>query len=738
MSTAQPPFQPGRQLDSGRRQKKRSYTSVGGYRLWPGSPYPLGATWDGKGVNFSIYSENATKVELCLFASADDEREEVRIPLQEYSDEIWHIYLPDVTPGQVYGYRVHGTHDPQAGHRFNSNKILLDPYAKLIARNVNWSDELFGYEVGQVDEDLSFDARDNAAYAPLAAVLDPAFVWGDDKRPNTPMHKTILYEMHVRGFTKLHADIPEKLRGTYAGLSADPAISYLRALGVTAVELLPIQFHLDDRHLVENGLHNYWGYNTLGFFAPDPSYAVRSHGLNAVQEFKSMVRTLHSAGIEVILDVVYNHTAEGNHMGPTLSLRGVDNAAYYRLSSESPRHYTDFTGCGNTLNMTNPQVLQLITDSLRYWVTEMHVDGFRFDLASTLARGLYEVNKLGGFFDIIHQDPILSQVKLIAEPWDLGPGGYMVGNFPPQWSEWNGRYRDAIRHFWRGDGAHTGELATRVCGSPDLYAWSGKRPHASINFVTCHDGFTLQDWVSYDAKHNLANGEDNRDGSDDNISWNCGSEGPTDDPAVTALREKKKRSCLATLMLSQGVPMLLAGDELGHSQNGNNNGYCQDNEITWLSWDLDKSQQSLLQFVRDLIRLRHEQPVLQRRRFFSGESLGKEDSPGVVWFSSEGIEMPESVWTDGFTKTLGMLLVGGEVDIDAYGEEVEGDTLLVVFNGDHGEAIPFTLPDAPQDSHWEMIFNTGKTSADAELLSPGIKFPMQPVSVVVFRLALVK
>ncbi len=717
----------------GAAQQKRQETSSGGYRLWPGSAYPLGATWDGMGVNFSIYAQNATKIELCLFNTIDDEREAACIPLKERTDEIWHAYLPEVVPGQVYGYRVHGPFDPANGHRFNPNKIVLDPYAKSIARKTRWDDSLFGYTVGDPEQDLSFDAKDSAAFAPLAAVIDPVFSWCDDRRPNIPMHKSVIYEMHVRGFTKLHDEIPEGLRGTYAGVSSAPAIAYLKALGVTAVELLPVHCHLDGRHLVEKGLSNYWGYDTLGFFAPEPDYCSPRQSLDAVREFKVMVRNLHAAGIEVILDVVYNHSAEGNQMGPTLTFRGIDNSAYYRTSPEDSRYYVDFTGCGNTFNMMNPRVLQLIMDSLRYWVTEMHVDGFRFDLASTLARQLFDVNKLGGFFDIIHQDPLLSQVKLIAEPWDLGPGGYMVGNFPAQWSEWNGKYRDSIRHFWKGDGGHTGEFATRICGSPDLYAWSGKRPHASINFVTCHDGFTLSDLVSYDQKHNDANGEDNRDGADDNIGWNCGVEGPTDDLSIAELRERKQRSFLATLLLSQGVPMLLAGDEVGHTQQGNNNCYCQDNELTWLNWNHSESQQQMLKFVQQLVHIRHTQPVLQRRRFFHGEDIA-DDSPTIVWLNTDGSEMAEELLNEDSRKCVGMVLCGDSVDTNQFGEEVSGDTLLIIFNADHGASIPFVLPNVKAGRTWVLMLDTSIEGLSETDFQGGDSYDVNASSLVLFRL----
>ena len=525
----------------------------------PGRPYPLGATWDGMGVNFAIFSEHATRVELCLFDSPDATREAQRISLPEQTDLVWHGYIPDLKPGQLYGYRVSGPYDPHHGHRFNPAKVLLDPYAQALGRTLRWGPEMFGYRLGDPQEDLAMDEKDNAAFAPLAAVIDAAFTWGDDKPLRTPWHKTIIYEAHVKGFTKRHPDIPEKLRGTYAGLVTQPAINHFKTLGITAVELMPVHQSLTPWHLEQKHLSNYWGYDTLAYFAPHLQYASSTGPEETVREFKRMVRGLHAAGIEVILDVVYNHTAEGNQMGPTLSLRGVDNATYYRPSPEDARYYMDYTGCGNTLNMRHPRVLQLIMDSLRYWVTEMHVDGFRFDLASALARELHEVDKLGAFFDIIHQDPILSQVKLIAEPWDLGEGGYQVGNFPIGWTEWNGKYRDTIRRFWKGDGGVVSEFATRLMGSSDLYEHSGRRPYASINFVTAHDGFTLHDLVSYNGKHNEANGEDNRDGSDDNQSWNCGAEGPTDDAGIKALRERQKRNFIATLAFSQGVPMLLSG-----------------------------------------------------------------------------------------------------------------------------------------------------------------------------------
>ena len=699
-------------------------------RVWPGRSYPLGATWDGSGTNFALYSENATKVELCPFDSAEAEQESCRIPLPENSDMVWHGYLPDVLPGQVYGYRVDGPYDPGKGHRFNAHKLLLDPYAKAIAREPQWGDEMWGYRVGDAAADLSFDDRDNARCAPLATVIDEAFTWGDDRPPRTAWNKTIIYELHVKGFTKLHPEVPEKVRGTYAGLGSEASIDYLQGLGITAVELLPVHEHVDERHLVDRGLANYWGYNTLGFFAPEHLLASTAAAPDTVREFKTMVRNLHAAGIEVILDVVYNHTAEGNQMGPTLSFRGIDNASYYHLAPD-PRYYMDFTGCGNTFNMNNPRVLQLIMDSLRYWIQHMHVDGFRFDLASTLARELHEVNKLGAFFDIIHQDPVISQVKLIAEPWDLGEGGYQVGNFPVLWSEWNGKYRDSMRRFWKGDGGMVSELATRFCGSSDLYEWSSRRPHASVNFITCHDGFTLHDLVSYHEKHNEANGEENRDGTSDNISWNCGAEGPTDDPAIRALREKKKRSFLATLLFSQGVPMLLSGDEIGHTQRGNNNAYCQDNEMTWLHWDLTPEKQSLLKAVRQMIRILHDEPVFHRRRFFHGKAIEGAAAPDIDWLDPSGSEMSSEAWRASFVRCLGVKLSGGNIDVDEHGAAIRSDSVLMLFNADHANKIPFTLPKPKEGEPWELLFDTARPDSDPPPV--GEQYELEPVSVAMFR-----
>jgi len=703
-------------------------------RVWPGRPYPLGANWNGSGTNFALYAENATKVELCLFEAADARQETERIALREQTDMVWHAYLPDILPGQLYGYRVYGPYEPRNGHRFNPHKVLLDPYAKIQAREPHWTDELWGYKLGDPEADLSFDDRDSAAAAPLAAVVDTAFTWGDDRAPQTPWNKTIIYEMHVKGFTMLHPKIPEKLRGTYAGLGSEAALDYLRSLGVTAVELLPVHEHVDERHLLDRKLSNYWGYNTLGFFAPENQYASAATPQEQLREFKTMVRNLHSAEIEVILDVVYNHTAEGNQMGPTLSFRGIDNLAYYRVSPEDPRYYMDFTGCGNTFDMRNPRVLQLIMDSLRYWVLEMHVDGFRFDLASTLARELFEVNKLGAFFDIIHQDPVLSQVKLIAEPWDLGEGGYQVGNFPVLWSEWNGKYRDCVRSFWKGDGGVISEFATRFTGSSDLYEWSNRRPHASVNFVTCHDGFTLNDLVSYDQKHNADNGEDNRDGADHNVSWNCGAEGPTDDPKINALREKKKRNFIATLLLSQGVPMLLAGDETSNSQRGNNNAYCQDNEIAWLDWNLTPDKEQLLLFTRKVIEIFHAHPVFHRRRFFHGRAIQGKEAPEINWLEPSGLEMTNEAWNAGYVRCLGVQLMGGQIDVSEHGEPIVGDTMLLLFNADHVNCIPFTLPKPEENSQWELLFDTARYPMEGEPRLEAI-YDLQACSMALFRSA---
>ncbi len=702
-------------------------------RVWPGRPYPLGATWDGVGVNFALFSEHATKVEVVLVDSVEAKAESHRIELPENTDHVWHGYFPDLEPAQLYGFRVHGPYAPAEGHRFNSQKIILDPYAKAIGRDVNWDDSLFGYKIGDPAADLAADDRDNAAFCPLAAVIDPAFTWGDDRPLRTPWHKTLIYEVHVKGFTAKHPEVPEHQRGTYAGLASEGSIKHLLSMGVTAVEILPVHYHLNDRHLLEKGLTNYWGYNTLGFFAPHLAYASKSDTPRGpVQEFKMMVRALHASGIEVILDVVYNHTAEGNELGPTLSWRGVDNASYYRLEKD-PRYYTDFTGCGNGLNMRHPRVLQLIMDSLRYWVTQMHVDGFRFDLASTLARELHAVDKLGAFFDIIHQDPILSQVKLIAEPWDVGPGGYQVGNFPVLWTEWNGKYRDTVRKFWKGEGGLVSEFATRLSGSSDLYQHDGRKPYASINFITCHDGFTLQDLVSYNEKHNEANGEGNRDGANENDSWNCGAEGPTDDANIIALRERQKRNMMATLLFSEGVPMLCGGDELSHAQRGNNNVYCQDNELTWLNWEFDERRKKFLDFSRRCTQIWHEQPVLQRRKFFLGRAIRGSNIKDISWFGPDGNEMSDKDWDADFVRSLGVRFAGDIInEVDERGEQIVGDTLLVILNA-HWEEIRFTLPQTKEEHVWETMIDTNDPDAPLRVLRGGEAYPLIGRSLALLR-----
>jgi isoamylase len=679
--------------------------------VWPGKPYPLGSVWDGEGVNFAIYSEHAEKVELCLF-DPSGKRETLRVTLPEQTDMVWHGYLPEVRPGQLYGYRVYGPYNPQQGHRFNHHKLLLDPYGKAVRGSIRWSDSHFGYKLGSKQEDLSFDRRDNAAGMPKNRVIDSAFTWGADAPPRIPWHETIIYELHVKGFTMCHPDVPPSLRGTYAGLATAPVIDYLTRLGVTSVELMPVHSFIDDRQLVERGLRNYWGYNSIGFLALEPRYLAT----DSINEFKTMVKTLHSAELEVILDVVYNHTAEGNHLGPTLSLKGIDNSAYYRLVADNQRYYKDYTGTGNTLNMQHPRVLQLIMDSLRYWVLEMHVDGFRFDLAATLARELHEVNRLGAFLDIIHQDPVLSQAKLIAEPWDLGEGGYQVGNFPVGWTEWNDRYRDTVRSYWKGDGG-VSDLAYRITGSSDLYAHSGRRPYASINFVTAHDGFTLQDLVSFNEKHNEANGEQNRDGNNDNRSWNGGAEGPTDDANILNLRAKQKRNLLATLLLSQGIPMIYAGDEIGHTQMGNNNAYCQDNPISWLGW----------------VNLRKRHPIFHRRRFFQGRPIKGANIKDVLWLNPAGHEMSEEEWRDASVRCMGMFLSGQGLDeTDERGRKLGDENFLVLLNAHH-EDIEFTLPVLHPGAQWSAWMDTSRENGlrSVDTHEAGKAYPLQARSMVV-------
>ena len=687
-------------------------------KTWLGFPYPLGATWLGNGVNFALFSEAATSVDLCLFDNIDARQENVRIPVTEHTDQVWHVFLPDARPGQLYGFRVSGPYEPERGLRFNSSKLLLDPYAKAIAGEVNWADEMFGYVVGGEDEDLTQDFRDDAWGVPKSVVIDNAFDWQGDRKPGTPLHSSVIYEVHVKGFSKLWPEIPEELRGTYAGLGSAAAIDYLTKLGVTAVELLPVHAHIDDKVLIDRGLKNYWGYNTIGFFAPHAAYSSSGQMGEQVSEFKSMVRSLHAAGIEVILDVVYNHTAEGNHLGPTLCFRGIDNAAYYRLRPDDPRLYLDFTGTGNTFNLLHPRTLQLVMDSLRYWVLEMHADGFRFDLASTLARDHEGVNKLHAFFEIIHQDPVLSQVKLIAEPWDVGEGGYQVGNFPVLWAEWNGKYRDTMRGFWKGDEGRIGEMAYRLTGSPDLYQHSGRRPYASINFVTAHDGFTLTDLVSYNKKHNELNGDKNSDGDNNNQSWNCGVEGPTDDPEINKLRERQRRNFLTTLFVSQGVAMLNGGDEWGRSQNGNNNAYCQDNEISWFNWERDEKHYRSLEFTRKLIQLRKDHPVFRRPKFFQGRRIRGSEIRDVMWFNAGGSEMSEKEWTSPFVRCLGMLLSGDTIDVLNFeGEPIRDETFLLLINA-HYEPVPFVLP-GQEHIEWQLILDT--THAEG-FLTEGTKF----------------
>jgi isoamylase len=661
------------------------------------------------GVNFALFSEHATSVELCLFEHPDDATPSSRISMLAATDRVWHVYLPDVRPGALYGYRVDGPYEPEAGHRFNPAKLLIDPYAKAVSGAIRWSDELYGYVVGDPAADLSRDDRDSAGAMPKSVVIDPAFTWGDDRPPATPLNRTIIYECHVRGMTMRHPAVPEQLRGTYLGLASDPVIDHLLGLGVTAVELMPVHQFAADRHLVERGLTNYWGYNSIAYLAPHVGYA--SGGLGQqVGEFKSMVRTLHRAGLEVILDVVYNHTGEGNELGPTLSLRGIDNAVYYRLRPENPRFHIDYTGTGNSLNILHPRTMALIMDSLRYWVTDMHVDGFRFDLAPVLVRG-YEAGQPSAFFEIIQQDPVLSTVKLIAEPWDIGPDGYQLGRFPPGWSEWNGAFRDSVRRFWRGDPGQVPELASRLTGSSDIYSPSGRRTYASVNFVTCHDGFTLTDLVSYEQKHNEANGEDNRDGPSENFSRNWGVEGPTESVRIERLRDRMKRNFLTTLMFAQGVRMLLGGDELGRTQRGNNNAYCQDNEISWLNWDLDENGEALCEFVRQLIAVVKANPILRRRDFFTGRTVNGGRQPDVMWIRADGTEMTDADWSQAENRSIGMLLLGQAADeLDNRGRRARSDTLLLLLNAGT-RSRSYALPKLDVPGRWEEVVNTARPGA---------------------------
>jgi isoamylase len=700
--------------------------------IWPGTAYPLGATYDGSGTNFALFSEVAERVELCLFDADDTEH---RVALPEVDGFVWHAFLPGVEPGQRYGYRVHGRYDPDRGVRCNPSKLLIDPYAKAIDGTIEWDESLFGYHFGDPD---SVNDADSAAHMPKCVVINPYFDWGIDRPPNHTYANSVIYETHVKGMTQLHPEVPAAARGTYAGMAHPAIVEHLTQLGVTAVELMPVHHFVNDSFLVDKGLRNYWGYNTLAFLAPDHKYTSSTSPGGQVQEFKAMVRALHEADIEVILDVVYNHTGEGNHMGPTLSLRGIDNAAYYRLVEQSPKHYTDYTGTGNTLNVRHPHTLQLIMDSLRYWVLEMHVDGFRFDLAATLAREFYDVDRLSTFFELVQQDPVVSQVKLIAEPWDVGPGGYQVGNFPPQWTEWNGKYRDTVRDFWRGESATIGEFAARITGSADLYATSGRRPVASINFVTAHDGFTLRDLVSYNTKHNEANQDDNNDGESHNRSWNCGVEGPTDDGRILALRAQQSRNFLATLFVSQGVPMICHGDELGRTQQGNNNGYCQDNELTWIDWS--KIDVDLLEFTRGLAALRHAHPVFRRRRFFDGRpvrSRGGGGVPDIAWFTPGGAQMTEEDWDSGFGRSIAVFLNGqGIPDGDPRGQRVVDDSFLLCFSA-HDEAIDFTVPGKKYGGTWDVVIDTlqGVQAAPFPTVAAGGKIAVGPRAIVVLRKA---
>ena len=676
-------------------------------RIWPGAPSPLGATWDGEGTNFALFSEHATAVELCLFDRAEDAAERVRVPLADRSDHVWHACLPDVRPGQLYGYRVHGPYDPEHGHRFNPAKLLLDPYARAVSGTIPWSDPLAGYAMRgpEAARDLHPGSDDSAGGMPKCVVVEPSFSWGDDRRPGTPWNRTVIYEAHVKGMTMLHPDVPEALRGTYLGLATDPIIDHLLSLNVTAIELLPVHHFVTERRLSDSGLTNYWGYSSIGYFAPDVRYASAGLG-QQVSEFKSMVKRFHRAGLEVILDVVYNHTAEGNHLGPTLSFRGIDNAAFYRLDPDHPRYYADYTGCGNTLDLRHPRTLQLVMDSLRYWVTEMHVDGFRFDLAPVLARESPDMNPLARFFDVVRQDPDVSRVKLIAEPWDLGPGGYQVGHFPFGWTEWNAPYRDTARRFWRGDGGQVGDLASRLAGSSDLFEASRRHPQASINFVTCHDGFTLHDLVSYEHKHNEANHEENRDGTDDNQSRNWGAEGPCDAVHVVRMRERIKRNLLATLAFSQGVPMLSHGDEIGRTQLGNNNGYCQDGPLTWVNWRLDPLQRDLLAFVRKVFAMRAANPVLRRRKFFRHEPERAGEGKDLTWLSPEGKEMTAEQWSDASNHVLGMLVRGEATDdTDERGRRPRGMAVLLLLNGG-ARSRAFTLPEMERPGSWTQMLDT--------------------------------
>jgi isoamylase len=717
-------------------------TSDMALKVLPGSPYPLGSTWDGTGVNFAIFSEQASAVELCLFDDLGTAAKET-IPVVEKTGYVWHCYIPGLTIGQLYGYRVYGPYKPEQGLRFNAAKLVIDPYAKAVAGKVDWTQPIFPYVASGSDGDLNMDSTDNAPGVPKGVVTTGVFDWQNDRPPLTPLHDSVIYELHVKGFTARHPDVPPALRGTYAGLASPPVIQYLSDLGVTAVELMPVHDALDDKHLVDNGLSNYWGYNTTNFFSPDSRFSASGDRGQQIGEFKTMVRELHKAGIEVILDVVYNHTSEGNHLGPMLSFRGIDNSTYYRLVGDQPRYYMDYTGTGNTLNVRHPQVLKLIMDSLRYWVLEMRVDGFRFDLAAALARELHDVDRLSAFFDIIHQDPVLSKVKLIAEPWDVGEGGYQVGQFPALWAEWNGKYRDSVRRYWRGDEGQLADLGYRLTGSSDLYDRDGRHPSASINFVTAHDGFTLNDLVSYNEKHNERNGEENRDGANDNYSFNYGVEGPTDNPEIIEVRERQKRNFLATLLLSQGVPMICGGDEISRTQNGNNNAYAQDNEITWVDWNLDDRKNELLAFTRNLIKLRRAHPNLHRRKFFQDRridpaAVGPQDVNGevvqdITWFRPDGKMMSDEEWHAGWARYLGLQLSGKTLnDVDWAGEPITDDTFFFCLNS-HVDGVDFSMPPCSSRRSWELRMDTLNSSTESSSVPCGIPYQMFGRSAALFR-----
>jgi isoamylase len=692
--------------------------------ILPGRPFPQGATWDGTGTNFAIFSENAERIELCLFERPDAPETE-RIAMSEQTVHVWHCFLPNVQPGQIYGYRVYGPYEPDRGLRFNPSKLVIDPYAKALTGKVDWNLPIFPYRMGE--DDLSLDTRDNAKGMQKCVVVNPYFDWDTDRPPKTPLSESIIYEVHVKGFTKCHPEIQEEVRGTYAGLASRPSMEYLKKLGVTAVELMPVHEFLDDKHLVDKGLRNYWGYNTTNFFSPDARYSSTGDLGGQVAEFKAMVKMLHREGIEVILDVVYNHTSEGSHMGPLLSFRGIDNPTYYRLVADNPRYYMDYTGTGNSLNMRHPQVLKLIMDNLRYWVLDMHVDGFRFDLAATLARELHDVDRLSAFFDIIHQDPVLSQVKLIAEPWDVGEGGYQVGKFPVLWAEWNGKYRDTVRRYWKSDDGQLSDLGYRLTGSSDLYQHDGRRPSASINFVTAHDGFTLHDLVSYNEKHNCANGEENRDGTNDNHSWNMGEEGPTCDAVINELRDRQKRNLLATLLMSQGVPMLCGGDEIDRTQQGNNNAYCQDNELSWYDWTLNERRESLLRFTTRLIRLRRDHPNLRRRKFYQDRAIRGSKLKDIQWLRPDGEEMTDEEWNSGWVRCIGMMLNGQTIgDVDETGAPVVDRNFLVLLNCHH-EHIDFHVPAGPAGGGWSVVIDTNEPEMDPESVAVSAGTPLRLV-----------